>query len=111
MADILSKQYRSVFSKPKTDPTNLIFKSISSPNLEDTVLTKENCIESTKNLDPFSASNPNNIPAFFYKDYRYAEELVCPIMKIWRIFLDTGLLPEETALATFTPIYNGGWQG
>ena len=29
-------------------------------------------------------------------------------MKIWRICLDTGLLPEGTALATITPIYKGG---
>ena len=69
MADILSMQYRSVFSKPKTDLTNLKFKSISSPNMEDTELTKEDFQEVLKNLDPSSAPGPDNIPAFFYKDY------------------------------------------
>ena len=59
-----------------------------------------------KNLYPSPAPGPDNIPAFFYKDY--AEELVYPIMKIWRIALDTGLLPEGTAQATITPIYKGG---
>ena len=55
-----------------------------------------------KNLDPSSALDPDTIPAFFYKDY--AEELVYPIIKIWRISLDTGLLPEGTAQPIITPI-------
>ena len=69
------------FSKPKAGLTNLKFKSTSSLNLEDIELTKEDFLEAMKNLDPSSAPGPNNIPAFFYKDY--AEELVYPIMKIW----------------------------
>ena len=59
-----------------------------------------------KNLDPSSALGPDNIPAFFYKDY--AEELVYLIIKIWRFSLDTGLLPEGTAQPIITPIYKGG---
>ena len=55
MADILSMPYRSVFSKPKTDLTNLKFKSILCPNLEDIVLMKEDFPEAMKNLDPSSA--------------------------------------------------------
>ena len=109
MADILSMQYRSVFSKPKTDLTNLKFKSISSPNLEDIELTKKDFLAAMKNLSPSSAPGPDSIPAFFYKDY--AEELVYLIMKIWRISLDTGLLPEGTAQATITLIYKGGDKG
>ena len=109
MADILSMRYSSVFSKPKTDLTNLKFKSISSPNLEDIELTKEDFLEAMKNLSPSSVSGTDNIPALFYKDY--AEELVYPIMKIWRISFDTGLLPEGTAQATIAPIYKGGDKG
>ena len=106
MADILSMQYRSVFSKPKTDLTNLKFKSISSPNLEDVELRKEDFLEAMKNLDPSLAPGPDNIPAFFYKDC--AEESVYSIMKIWRIFLDTGLLPERTAQTTIGDSALGG---
>ena len=109
MADIVSKQYRSVFSKPNTDLINLIFKSISSPNLKDIDSTKYDFLEAMISLDLSKIPGPDNIPAFFYKDY--AEELVYPIMKIWRISLDTGLLPEETALPTITPSYKGGDKG
>ena len=84
----------------------MIFKNTSSPNLKDIDLTNDDFLEAMRSLDPSSAPGPDNIPAFFYKNY--AEELVYPIMKIWRISRDTGLLPEGTALATITTIYKGG---
>ena len=51
-----------------------------------------------KNLDPSSATGPDNITPFFYEEY--TEELVFPIMKIWRVSLGTSLLPEGTAQPT-----------
>ena len=52
-----------------------------------------------------SAPGPDGIPASIYK--QYDEQLLSPIMKIWRTSLDTGNLPEGFALAIITPIFKG----
>ena len=49
-----------------------------------------------------SAPGPDGIPAFLYKDH--IDQLVRPMMRLWRISLDTGKLPEGKALALITPI-------
>ena len=52
-----------------------------------------------------SASGPDGVPAQLIKDY--AEHLVKPMMTIWRKSLDSGILPEGTALALITLIDKG----
>ena len=57
-------------------------------------------------MDNTSAPGPDNILAHIYKDY--AEELVDQIMKILRLSLETGKMPEGTILAIITSIYKSG---
>ena len=106
MADILSQQYESAFSEPKTDFSDLNLKEHLCPNLSDIEITEESIREAIKDMNVSSAPGPDGVAAFFIKEY--ADQLVYPIMKIWRTSLDTGMLPEGTARAFITPIHKGG---
>ena len=106
MADILSQQYESVFSEPKTDFSDLILKEHFCPNLSDIVITEESVRDAIKEMNGSSAPGPDGVAAYFFKEY--ADQLIYPIMKIWRTSLDTGILPEGIAKAIITPIHKGG---
>ena len=106
MANILSDQYLSVFSIPRTDLSSLELKEYNIEMLNDIDISEEHMAEAIKDMGSTSAPGPDGIPAFLFKTY--TDQLVYPITKIWRISLDTGNLPEGTALAVITPIYKGG---
>ena len=59
-----------------------------------------------KEIKPKSAPGPDDIPAYIYNTF--AEELALPIMKIWRISLDKGIMPEGTLFSVIVPLYKGG---
>ena len=84
---ILSHQYESVFSEPKTDFQDL--KEHLCPNLSDIEITEESIREAIKDMNVSSAPGPDGVAAFFLKEY--VDQLVYPIMKIWRTSLDTAL--------------------
>jgi hypothetical protein len=106
MADILSQQYESVFSVPKSDLSSLNIRQHTCPTLSDIDITEDSVKDAIKNMKESSAPGPDGIAAYFLK--KYADQLTYPIMKIWRMSLDTGKLPEGTALAIITPIHKGG---
>ena len=106
MAQILSDQYKKTFSKPVEDISGLDFKEYEiNEVLSDLELTEEDFLAAIKEMKGSSASGPDGVPAQLLKDY--AEDLVKPILKIWRRCLDQGILPEGTALALITPIDKG----
>ena len=104
MANILSDQYKSVFSKPKHNVLELTFKETTCPNLNNINPTISDFLDARICKEPKSTT-PENITAHIHADY--AEELVEP-MKIWRPSLETGKIPEGTRLALINPIYKGG---
>ena len=106
MAEILSTQYQSVFSTPRTDLSNINMREYLFDHLMDIDITDNQIREAVKSMSSSSSPGPDGIPALFYKEF--IEELIYPIQKIWRTSLDTGKLPEGIALAIITPIYKGG---
>ena len=109
MANIFADQYKSVFSKPREDISQLNLKNVLCPKLEDLVIQDEDVIQAIKDINPSSAPGPDEIPTIFYKDY--AQELVLPIKRIWRKSLDNGEMPEGVAISIIIPIYKEGLKG
>ena len=102
MANILSRQYKSVFSVP-SDGSYSFKKQIECRLIQDIVLTAEEFEEAMKSMKASSAPGPDGIPAFFFK--YLAKELSYPLMKIWRRCLDAGKMPQGPIKAIITPIF------
>ena len=106
MANILASQFISVFTKPKDDLSSLNLRDYDFTEINDIPFSSEDIISAINELSASSAPGPDNITAFFYKEY--ADQLAPIIYQIWRSSLDHGKLPEGTARAIITPIYKGG---
>ena len=65
MADILSKQYSSVFSTPRHDPPNI---QTQLPGINDIPLNEMDFEEMIDELDQTSAAGPDGFPAIFLKN-------------------------------------------
>ena len=106
MVEILSIQYKLAFSKPKEDYSNINFIQANCPLLEDIEITIVDIKEAANSMDPNSASGPDGIPPFTIKEH--IDILARPLMKMWRLSLDTGKMPEGIIQAIITPIFKGG---
>ena len=62
MADILSKQYDSVFSEPMEDISHHQNKKLTDASLNDIIITKEDIIQAIKDMPNDSAAGPDGIP-------------------------------------------------
>ena len=102
MAKILSAQYKSVFSPPKEEYSTLQLPTRNITHIADLALTEVMFKEAMKEVNPTSAPGPDGVPAYLY--HHFAEELAKPVTNIWKESLDTGHMPERTALAIITPI-------
>ena len=103
MADILSQQFKSVFSTPQLNPRGLNMDLNINDAMNDIELVEADFRAAIRDMNGSSTPGPDGVRASVYKDY--VDQLAYPIMKIWRLSLDTGRLPEGTALAVITPIY------
>ena len=104
MADILSNQYESVFTKPQHGPRR--FDNLAESSLTDINFTTQDITQAIKEISVTSAPGPDGIPPIFLKDY--AEEIAEALQLLWRKSLDTGESPEGTHLAYITPIFKSG---
>ena len=100
MAQILSDQYKSVFSKQKTDYSYMQLPVKDIQSLSDIEMTKVMFEMAMSDTNRNSASGPDGIPAFFF--HTFATELAGPVIKMWRQSLDTGRMPDGTSLAWIT---------
>ncbi len=115
MADILSNQYRSVFTEPKPekkviDPISffnvLTDKIPNSKELRDIIFAIGDVLQALGELNPDSSAGPDGWPAFLLKEYR---ALFAPhLYRMWRTSLDSGDMPDDINLAYITPIFKGG---
>ena len=108
MANILSEQYRSVFSTPKDEQflMDLDIPTQRCPSLDDIQIQNEDIKEAIKDMNSYSAPGPDALPPAFYKEF--VDELATPIKMIWRKSLDTGRTIEGKILSVVTPIYKSG---
>jgi hypothetical protein len=110
MAEILSNQYKSVFSEPRSDhPTthpNPDFMSKGRGSLSDIEFTKQDLIDAIDDISPNAAAGPDRFPAILLKKCKHA--LVKPLYMVWRKSLDESSVPSFEKHANITPIHKGG---
>ena len=112
MAEILKKQYDSVFSVPAADkliqsPTDF-FTSDQLP-LQDFDFNENDVSSAIDEISPNSSPGPDDIPAILLKKCK--ESLSKPIYKLWRKSLDLGKIPQVLKEGIITPIFKGGSRG
>ena len=113
MAEILSKQYKSVFTEPIAEKKVLypeIFFNSDKPQniicLENIYFTIQDIEDALNETKPNSTSGPDGWPAYLLHHYKH--QLSGPIYNIWRKSLDSGDMPEPINLSHITPIFKGG---
>lgn len=113
MANLLADQYSSVFSTPKSDliSADELFETSENDielehSLIDIDITREMMIDAIDELSPISAAGPDGFPAILLKNCK--EELVDPLMRLWRRSLDRGVVPRKMKCANIVPIFKGG---
>ena len=74
--------------------------------ISDIDITIKDIIDAIKDIPTHAAPGPDKIPAIVLKEC--AEQLSEGILKIWRLSLDTGNIPEILKLQTIIPIYKKG---
>ncbi len=86
MAEILSEQYKSVFSEPRsahpiTHP-NPEFMSTGRGSLYDIEFTKQDLIDAINDISQNAAAGPDRFPAILLK--RCKNTLVTPLHVVWK---------------------------
>ena len=108
MANILQKQYESVFSEPnrydKILPNADI--SCSNPNIADIEFSKEDIQSAIDEIDRNAATTENYIPASVLKECK--NTLSYPIYLIWKKSFDTETIPIDMKIQSINPIFKKG---
>ena len=102
MAEILSKQYSSVFTKPSDNPYNTCEERNDIP-------TKTDIEDAIDELSNTAASGPDGLAAIFLKKYKTV--LSGTLFQLWRDCIDQGITPKSLKEAHIIPIHKGGHQG
>ena len=108
MAEILSKQYSSVFSKPKFESNQNLFTDNDDTNnnaIKKIYFSEEDIIESIQSVSNNSAAGPDGFPAMFLK--QTCHSISFPLAIILRKSFETGTVPPVFKRANITPIYKG----
>ena len=107
MADMLQKQYSSVFSDPD-EQTHSDHKQSKDPSsiLEDFTFTRQDIISAIKEIGEYSSSGDDDIPAIVLKNC--AEEISYPILLIWQDSLQSGYIPQNYKNQIITPVFKKG---
>ena len=108
MANILSKQYSSVFSVPSTEQPPITENS-AVQSISDVSFTEHDIIAAIDELRNNSASGPDGISAIFLKKCKHS--LATPLHRLWRDCLDRGITPSVLKAAHVIPVHKGGHQG
>ena len=107
-AELLQKQYTSVFSDPDKASTEHIPQNQNRnyPTLEDITFTPEDVIKAIESIPNSAAPGPDKLPTIVLKECK--EQLALPIYTIWRKSLDTGEIPEILKTQGIVPIFKKG---
>ena len=110
MANLLSTQYSSVFSKPSdASPYYTIEENENDPTITDIEFTEQDIIDAIDELKNTSASGPDGLAAIFLKKCK--DSLARPLFYLWRRCLDQGITPAKLKEGHIIPIHKGGHQG
>ena len=106
MAEILSKQYVKVFSKPReyTDTNSIEIDGID--DISDVSFTENELVKAIDELSPSAAAGPDGFPALLLKNCK--AELSVPLCILWKRSLNNGIVPDELKKCLITPVHKGG---
>ena len=109
MANILSKQYRSMFSSPRYDIQEIeqnVNEETHTVKISSFDFTEEDIAECISTLRSNSAAGPDGIPAILLKKCIYAVKK--PLYLLWKKSLESSDIPIQTKLGQVTPVHKGG---
>ena len=115
MANILAKQFSSVFSKmsaPLSAPSELFPDDVHSTketSINDIVFSIEDVIKAILQLSLSSAPGPDGFSCVLLKNCVYS--LSNPLYQIYRRCLDDGKVPKSFKRSCITPIFKSGNKG
>ena len=105
MAEILSLQYKSVFTTPRVRVPAIPSLTLSSL-LENVSLKTEDMALALKSISTWSSAGPDGISAWFLR--YYADDIAPALCALWKMSVDTGIMPDDINLAYITPLFKGG---
>ena len=104
-ADILNKQFQSVFTKEDTK-SNPDKGESPYKDMQEIVITEQGVLKLLLDIDPKKATGPDNISAAILRTA--AEELAPVYTKLFQLSLDTGYVPNDWKEAWVVPIFKKG---
>ena len=105
MADILSKQYKTMFSGPRFDSVYTDKTPRVNSNLSDILFTVEDVVAAIDELSNNSGSGPDGVPAILLKKCK--GQLSSPLFLLWRNCVDVGMTPGDLKKAHIIPLFKG----
>ena len=109
MAEMLSEQYASVWTKPKVTNTNDTHQNNSGFLLSDISCTPSDLEIVIDELTDNASPGPDKYPAILLKKCKTS--LSYPLSLIWRKSLDTTTINDTQKSANVIPIHKGGSKG
>ena len=109
MAEMLSEQYASVWTKPKVTNTNDTHQNNSGFLLSDISCTPSDLEIAINELTDNASPGPDKYPAILLKKCKTS--LSYPLSLIWRKSLDTTTINDTQKSANVIPIHKGGSKG
>ena len=104
IADILQKQYTSVFSNPESTNKELPKLTINCDScLSDIEFNQEDIIKAIDEIHENSACGDEDIPAIVSRKCK--NSLSYPIMHLWQESMRTGCIPRSYKRQIITPIH------
>jgi len=108
MSELLSEQYRSVFSIPKHPqlrPNELFPDEPAQESIHNICFSDEDMSSAMNELSNNSAAGPDGFPSILLKSCRQA--LAPPLANIWRNSMNEGSIPKLCKTANIVPIHKG----
>ena len=101
-AEVLNKQFQSVFSTPTEEPLPYTDES----DMPSITVAAEGVRAQLQRLNPYKAVGPDNISPRVLKEL--ANVLSQPLAALFQKSLDNAIVPEDWKRARVTPLYKKG---
>ena len=101
-AEVLNRQFNSVFTPPTIDAT----QSQPISDMPDFTISTEGVHRQLRSLNPYKATGPDDISPRVLKEL--ADVLSHPLTQLFQKSLDTSTVPDDWKKARVTPLYKKG---
>ena len=106
MAEILSNQYASVWTKPSDEHVKREHRPLNHPIITDINFTPEDIEQAINELSSNSAAGPDTFPAILLKKCKLP--LSTPLYMLWRQSMNNTDINHQQKSANIIPIHKGG---